>query len=238
MPDFSMRSLLPEEMDEENVPIATTQQALCEIEFINKWLGGYNVILGALSHLRWSERTITIMDIGSGGGDMLRKISTWAKKNNKSVRLIGIDRNAAMTEFAAKRSTTFDNIEYITMSVFDSRLLDIKADITMSSLFCHHFDNKELVNVVRNMNQLATQSMLINDLDRHWLAYYLIKVLTAVFSKNRLVKYDAPLSVARALNRKEWKGILQQAGIHNYSLRWMWAWRWQIIIHKNDTNVA
>ncbi len=238
MPDFSKRSTLPEKMDEEGLPILTTQKALVEIEFINKWLGGYDVILNALSAMHWPERTITIMDIGSGGGDMLRKISTWAKNNNKSARLIGVDRNPVMTEFAANQSLGFSNIEFITMSVFDAQLLDIKADITMNSLFCHHFENPELVNLLRTMNQIASQSILINDLDRNWLAYYLIKILTKLFSKNELVKYDAPLSVARSLTRKEWKDILRQAGILHYSLRWMWAWRWQIIIHKSAPNVG
>jgi len=234
MPNFSSRSLLPEKMDQQNLPVPTTQQALAEIEFINKWLGGYHVILNALASLQWTNQTITIMDFGSGGGDNLRVIADWATKNNKSVRLIGVDINPVMTTYAASRSTAFDNIEFITMSVFDNRLLDIKSDITMNSLFCHHFDNSELVKLIQVMHQQATQNVIINDLHRHWLAYYSIKLLTALFSKNYLVKYDAPLSVARSLTRKEWKEILHQAGIHHYSLRWMWAWRWQIIINKNS----
>ncbi len=233
MLNLSIRSQLPEDMDQANAPIEAIEQSLREIEVINKWLGGYNVILNALEQLPWPDRTMTIMDLGSGGGDTLRAIAAWAIKNNRSVKLIGVDRNSIMTEYAAARSTTFPNIDYITMSVFDARLLDMKADITMNSLFCHHFDNDELVNLVRTMHRIASHSVIINDLDRHWLAYYSIKALTTIFSKTDMVKYDAPLSVARSLNRNEWKTILQQSGIINYSMRWKWAWRWQIIIPQN-----
>jgi hypothetical protein len=45
-----------------------------------------------------------------------------------------------------------------------------------------------------------------------------------------MVKYDAPLSVLRAFRKKELIGILQAAGITRYTLRWMWAFRWQIIV--------
>ena len=82
------------------------------------------------------------------------------------------------------------------------------------------------------MYALATHAVVINDLHRHWFAYYSIKAITAVFSKTYLVKYDAPLSVARALTRSEWEEILRLADIRNYSLKWRWAWRWELIIEK------
>lgn len=232
MPDFSIRTLLPEKMDQPGVPVHQTKQALRELEMVNKLLGGYHVILDALNRLEWNDEPVTIMDLGIGGGDMLRSIAVWAEKNKRKVNLIGIDRNPVMTEYATEHSKKFYNIRFITMNVFDEQLLNEKADITMNSLFCHHFDNDELVELVKRMHKLASRVVIINDLHRHWFAYYAIKFITAVFSKTYLVKYDGPLSVARSLTRKEWEEILSKAGIKNYKLRWMWAWRWQIIINK------
>jgi hypothetical protein len=45
-----------------------------------------------------------------------------------------------------------------------------------------------------------------------------------------MVKYDAPLSVMRAFRKDELEEIMRGAGIENYSLRWMWAFRWQVVI--------
>ena len=89
MPDFSTRSILPEKMDEPDVAPEEVNKALHELEVVNKWLGGYDVVLGALNKLPL-ENTITIMDIGCGGGDMLRKIARWAEKKGKKVNLIGV----------------------------------------------------------------------------------------------------------------------------------------------------
>jgi hypothetical protein len=67
-------------------------------------------------------------------------------------------------------------------------------------------------------------------LHRHPVAYYSIKALTNLFSGSYLVKNDAPLSVLRAFRKKELQNLLLAAGIKNYSLRWKWAFRWQLIL--------
>jgi SAM-dependent methyltransferase len=233
MPDFSVRTLLPEKMDQSGVSPDETRQALRELEKINDLLGGYHVILDALSRIEWKEQTMTIVDFGCGGGDMLRAVAGWAIHHKKKVNLIGVDWNPVMTDYAAMQSNELSNISYITKSVFDDELLKLNADITMNSLFCHHFNDEELVELIKRMNKIAKRAVIINDLHRHWFAYYSIKVITRLFSKTYLVKYDGPLSVARSLTRKEWNKILLSSGISKYNIRWMWAWRWQIIINKN-----
>lgn len=232
MPDFSVRSTLPEKMDQPGVAEHETQQALRELEVINELLGGYNVVIGALKKIKWPKETVTIMDLGCGGGDMLRAVAKWASKENKKVELVGVDWNPVMTQYAKERSLGWQNISFRTLSIFDDRLMEQKADITMCSLFCHHFEDDELITLVKRMYVLAGSTVIINDLHRHWFAYYSIKALTRMFSKTYLVRYDGPLSVARALTRTEWEDILQRSDISNYSLKWRWAWRWEIVIEK------
>lgn len=232
MASLAARSTLPEKMDDPSAPEAEVHKALRELETINRYLGGYNVILDGLEKLVSKNKTLTIMDIGCGGGDVLRTIARWASKKKININLIGVDMNPLMTAFAAEHSKQFSNISYRTLNVWDDALLAEKADITMNSLFCHHFDDAELVRLMERMHALAGKAVIINDLHRHWFAYHSIKWITAAFSDNYLVKYDAPLSVARSLRRAEWESVLSRAGISNYSINWKWAWRWQIIIDK------
>ena len=234
MPDFTTRSALPEKMDEEGVPIEDIHQALQELEKINRLLGGYKVIFNALKKIEWPAGVVTIMDLGSGGGDMLRAIADWAVKNNKPVKLVGVDRNPSITAFASESSKNYSNIQYLTLDVFDDGLQQHQAYIIMNSLFCHHFDDDKLVALFKRMKGLSSQYIIVNDLERHWFAYYAIQFISFLFSKTYLVKYDGPLSVARSLKRKEWKSILAKAHIESYSLKWKWAWRWQLIINKKE----
>ncbi|MBS1624447.1 MAG: methyltransferase domain-containing protein [Bacteroidetes bacterium] len=232
MPNLTIRAHDIELMDLPSAGEIETRHALREIDAINRLLGGYNVIFDALEKLQWTDKTLTIVDLGCGGGDMLRAIADWALYHKRHVNLIGIDYNPVMTAFAREESLVFPNIHFRTMNVLDDRLMDERADVIINSLFCHHFDQEQLVTLVSRMHALASQAVIINDIHRHWFAYYSIKALTWLFSRNALVRYDAALSVARSLTRREWQSVLKEAGIQNYSLRWMWAFRWQIIFRK------
>lgn len=231
-PDLSVRSNLPEIMDQPGVSPRETRQALRELEIVNTRLGGYSTMLNALDKISLRDKTLTIMDVGCGGGDMLRAIAKWGRRKNKELSLVGVDINPVMVNYATEKSQAYANITYIHLNVFDDELMRLKTDISTCSLFCHHFDNEQLVDLIKRLYKLASTAVIINDLHRNWFAYYAIKVLTRLFSKTYLVKYDAPLSVARAFKRKELQQILKQARISNYSLEWKWAWRWELIIHK------
>jgi hypothetical protein len=102
-------------------------------------------------------------------------------------------------------------------------------DIIFTSLFCHHFTDEELIEMLKWMKVNCTLGFFINDLHRHPIAYHFIKNVTKLFSSSYLVKNDAPLSVLRGFKKNEWKGILQQAGIKNYSIKWKWAFRYLIV---------
>ena len=232
MPNLKLRSTLPEKMDEAGVAESEINIALHELEVINTWLGGFGLTLDALKQLEPLPASFSVMDLGCGGGDMLRKIAQWSERHKHAVTLIGVDRNPVMTQRATIRSSTFKNIRFITADIFDEILNKHHPDIVTSTLFCHHFDHDDLVELIKRKVELARLSVIINDLHRHPVAYHSIKFITRFFSKSYLVKYDGPLSVARSLTRNEWQQILTKAGVTNYSLKWRWAWRWQIIIRK------
>lgn len=232
MINLSSRILLPEKMDDPSVPYTEVSKALKELEIINQWLGGYAVILDALASLNLKGSTVSLMDIGCGGGDALREIAEWGKRENVKLNLTGVDMNPLMIEYSELKSYRYTNIAFKAMNVWDEHFASQSQDIVLNSLFCHHFDDEELVLLVKRMMDISKKAVIINDIHRHWFAYYSIKYITGLFSKTYLVKYDAPLSVARSLTREEWETILQKAGARNYSIKWKWAWRWQIIIYK------
>ena len=102
--------------------------------------------------------------------------------------------------------------------------------IIFSSLFCHHFTNEQLVEMLLWMQKNSLHGFFINDLHRHAIAYYFIKSATALFSQSRLVKNDAPVSVLRGFKKREWKDLFQKAGISNYSIKWKWAFRFLVVV--------
>lgn len=208
-------------------------QTLRELEFINTWLGGNKVTLNGVAELLRSspaKKNVTIADLGCGGGDILRLIHRWAKRNNIPVKLVGIDANPHIIEFARNNIRDIPEIEFLAMDIFSSEFREQKFDIVTGTLFYHHFSQEELVSFLRQLKDQVQLGIVINDIHRHPLAFYSIKLLTKLFSKSAMVKYDAPLSVMRAFTRSEINNMLRDAGIEKFVLRWCWAFRWQVVI--------
>ncbi|TGE10600.1 methyltransferase domain-containing protein [Hymenobacter fodinae] len=220
-------------MDDLTLASDDLRRNLDELETINTWLGGYAPILDALERLRPhfpTGRPLRLADLGSGGGDTLRQIARWARQHQVPVELTGIDANAFMLDYATSKSTAYPEITYQQADIFSPDFQQQPYDILTASLFCHHFSSAQLVAMLPRWQQQAQLAVVINDLHRHPLAYYSIRWLTRLFRGSYLVQHDAPLSVARAFSRLEWQQILAAAGIARYTLRWRWAFRWQVII--------
>ncbi|UOQ65955.1 methyltransferase domain-containing protein [Hymenobacter volaticus] len=233
MPDFTRRATEEELMDDHSLATDALRQNLDELETINTWLGGYAPVLNALERLRPqfpAGRPLRLADLGSGGGDTLRHMARWARRRKIPVELIGIDANAFMLDYAADKAREFPEISFQQYDIFSPAFQQQSFDLITCSLFLHHFPDEALTQLLAQCRAQATIGVIINDLHRHPLAYYSIKWITRLFGGSHLVQNDAPLSVARSFSRQDWQRLLQQAGIKRYSLRWRWAFRWQVVI--------
>jgi len=239
--NLTARATTAELMDDLSLATDELRQNLDELETINTWLGGYRPVLAALAWLRprfAPGRPLRLADLGSGGGDTLRHIARWARRQRLPVALTGIDANEFMLSYAAAKSQKFPEIAYRQLDIFSSEFAAQPYDVLTASLFCHHFTDGELVGLLRRWHRQASVAVVINDLHRHPLAYYSIKYLTRLLGGSRLVQNDAPLSVARAFSRADWVRLLAQAGITNYTLRWCWAFRWQVVILADKSSAS
>jgi SAM-dependent methyltransferase len=231
--NLTARATTPELMDDLTLASDELRQNLDELETINTWLGGYRPVLAALARLRPrfpAGRPLRLADLGSGGGDTLRHVAAWGRRRGVPLALTGIDANEFMLTYAAAKSQAYPEISYRQVDIFSPEFASQPYDILTASLFCHHFTDAELVDLLRRWHRQAQVAVVINDLHRHPLAYYSIKYLTRLLGGSRLVQNDAPLSVARAFSRQDWVRLLAQAGIKQYELRWCWAFRWQVVI--------
>ncbi|ANE50497.1 methyltransferase domain-containing protein [Flavisolibacter tropicus] len=229
MPSFKYRSYQQELLDGNAIPFEAIRQNMAELDTINHLLGGHRITLKGVQLLvaNHTKQNWNIVEIGCGGGDNLRVIKKWAAKNHIDVTLAGIDINKECVEYA-KQNVANQGIQFLVSDYRDVQF-DQKPDIIFSSLFSHHFKDDELVDQLKWMNANSQKGFFINDLQRHPVAYYSIKLLTQLFSKSYLVKNDAPISVMRGFHKEEWRRLLKKAGLHNVLCRWEWAFRWLII---------
>ena len=235
--DTSHRSSEIEIMDDFTMEGILIRDTLDKIEIINRFLGGNTVTIKGLKNLiknQSKNKTITIVDLGCGNGDILRDVAKFGRKNNYSFKLIGIDANLAAIEYAKELSKEYSELSFKTIDILSEDFKKESYDIVLCTLFLHHFKNEELISFLKTTIEKATIGVVVNDLHRHKLAYYLFKLI-GFFIKNKMVRQDGLISVLRAFKRKDLENISTQIKVH-FSIQWKWAFRYLWILKKDYIN--
>jgi hypothetical protein len=94
----------------------------------------------------------------------------------------------------------------------------------------HHFNDEELEVLLSAVLPKVSIGILVNDLHRHPLAYYLFRLLCLTIS-NRMVREDGLTSILKGFKRQELEKISAQIGA-KYQIKWKWAFRYQWIIQN------
>lgn len=212
--DFSVRSRLPELMDDPGLDFATYQRCLGDLAALNRLTLTHRPVL------RWlAEATsglapgvsFSVLDVAYGQGDLLRAIAVWAEQHHFKVLLSGIDLNPR-SAIAARASTPVGmRIEYLTGDVFAYAPAP-KPDFIVSSQFTHHLDDAEIINLLDWFEKNAVLGWYITDLHRHPLAYYGFPLLATLARWHRIVRHDGMISIARGFRKSEWRYLLSCAG--------------------------
>jgi 2-polyprenyl-3-methyl-5-hydroxy-6-metoxy-1,4-benzoquinol methylase len=226
--NLKQRSYQKELLDGDDIPFPEIAQTMRELNTINTFLGGHAITLNGFKQLVKDKKEITVCEMGCGGGDNLLAIVKYCQENKIKIHCIGIDYNKECIAFAKQNIYLKDNTEFI-CSDYAKVNFETNPDIIFSSLFCHHFTDEELVLQLKWMKAHARLGFFINDLQRHWLAFNLIHILTQLFSKSYLVKNDASLSVARGFKKSEWQLLFSKAEIDHFHISWKWAFRYLIV---------
>jgi trans-aconitate methyltransferase len=215
MRSFAHRSPEPEMMDADGVTAADFAACLRDLATVN------TVTLARQPTLRWLADTtaamppgasFTLVDVGYGEGDMLRAIHAWAVAKGFRPRLIGVDLNPLSAPAARAATDPALGIDYRTGDVFDFAP-DEPVDFIVSSLVTHHLSDRQIGRFLMWMEARAVRGWFVNDLRRHWFAFYGFTMLAAVMRWHRFVRHDGPVSVARSFVPDDWARALANAGI-------------------------
>ncbi|MCD2258338.1 methyltransferase domain-containing protein [Psychroserpens luteolus] len=227
------RSDAEEIMDDLDYNGPILHDALDKLAKINQWLGGNKVTLSGLKKVLKNQpkgKPITIIDLGCGSGDMLRTVSQFGKRNGYNFQLLGIDANHHTIDYAKASSKAYKNIEFKAIDIFSEDFKQLNYDLVLTTLFLHHFKEDELVSFLKPVLVKAKLGIVVNDLHRHKLAYYLFKLLCLTI-KNKTIIEDGLTSVLRGFKRQELIHISQQ--LHaNYQIEWKWAFRFQWLLKQ------
>jgi SAM-dependent methyltransferase len=211
-----LRAAGRELLDDTVESIGELEENFRDIERANRWLGGLSCVEFAIRALRPQ----TILDVGCGSGDTAQFLARNARAQGRSLRVTCLDVSPDVLEIAQKRHGDPD-LRFVTGDGVSLPFEDASFDVAMCNLTLHHCDPAAAVALLRELRRVARVAPVITDLRRSRTAWAGAALLVSIFTRNRLTRHDAPLSVLRAYTPLEALALAREAGWKNPRVRRM-----------------
>lgn len=206
---LTARATAEELMDADDLDPATYTRVVGDLAKVNTVTLARRPTLAFLKRAMAGRRTLRLLDVGFGDGDMLRSIARWTVQRGVTAELVGVDLNHR-SELAARAHTPAHlPVRYVTGDYAD---MGDGWDAIISSMVAHHMTHDQLVAFLRFMEGHA-RSWFVNDLHRHWFAHAGYPLLARIAGWHPIVRYDGKLSIARSFRPHEWRALLGEAGV-------------------------
>lgn len=220
-------------MDDFSLGGAELTEALKHLRRLNKIFAAPGPTKYGVEKL-WREmgrpNSLSILDVGAGSGDVNRKLLRWADERGIQLSITLVDMTAEACDEARALFKGENRVTVLQADVCD--LPDASADIVTGSQFVHHFDGEKLVEIVSHMLRASRYGVVINDIHRHTVSYTAVWITTRIISRNRYIRHDGPLSVAKGFKGSDWKELQTRLNHQSMTYNWKPLFRYAVIIPR------
>jgi len=194
-------------LDSPDIDPKIVTRSLADVARANALFGGISSALGELKDaLKQLPRDATLLDVGTGLGDIPCRAREEARRNGVELTTIGLDAAAELAE-ASKCS--------VDVSVCaDARHLpfaDNSVDIVMCSQVLHHFAGDEATALLREMDRVVRVRVIVSDIRRSWFAAAGLWLASFPLRFHAVSRHDGVVSVMRGFTPTELADTVQEA---------------------------
>lgn len=199
---------LIEEMDREDCDITMLHNTYRQFRYINSLLSKWRHIYShEIKPVLMSQNSTSLLDIGFGGGDITRSIEKWASLDGFDINITAIDPDKRAYKYCHETYTD-SSIEWKKCRSTDLVADGKKYDIVISNHVLHHLKDDEVLKLLEESEQLSTQKVLFNDIERSAIGYFLFSSLSRIFFHNSFITKDGLTSIRRSFKGSELKKLI------------------------------
>ena len=194
-------------LDDPDVDPEVMKRSMRDVERANALFGGRRAALAELSPAIGEIRgSATLLDVGTGRGDIPAAAKRLATLNGIKLRAIGVDISAPLLEAQCDGNDGVIRGDALALPLGDS-----SVDIVLASQILHHFPEEDAVAVVRELNRVARTRVVISDLRRSLVAAAGIWLGSFPLGFHPVSRHDGVVSVMRGFIPSELESIVERA---------------------------
>jgi SAM-dependent methyltransferase len=185
--------------------------SLADVARINRFLGGRRAALARLDELFRGEpagAALSLLDVGTGLGDIPAAAARRALTRGITLRLVGVERHAA-----AARAARDDGLLALVADGGRLPLPDRSVDFVLCSQLLHHFAGAAAERLVRELDRVARRGVVIADLRRSALAAAGFYLASFALRVQPVTRRDGVISVFRGFSAAELANLCRAAGV-------------------------
>lgn len=194
-------------LDDPAVDPALMRRSMRDVERANVMFGGRRAALAELDGiLRELPDGSTILDVGTGRGDIPAAVKARAKSLGKSLHTIGIDQSLPLVVEHYPGNDVVVRGNALSLPFHDA-----SVDVVLASQVLHHFPEKAAIAMVREMNRVARRRVVISDLRRSVMAATGLWMSSFLLGFHPVSRHDGVVSVMRGFIPSELAEIVAKA---------------------------
>lgn len=198
-------------MDDPHADEHMLERTYERFSFVNALVSRWRSVYRRDIRPRARERSLRILDVGAGGGDVSRAIVAWARRDSFSVRVTALDADPRAIRWARSRGGGVEGsvVEYRCAYTGELAEAGERFDVVISNHLLHHLSRDELAVVLGDCARLVGDHGLVihRDIERTRFAYRAFAAATWPFAKNLLadsfIRADGLTSIRRAYTAGE-----------------------------------
>lgn len=204
----------PEAMDGHDLDPALLADDLRNLEVLNRFFGGRGIIRGRVAPLLDTlpaGSALSVLDIGSGAGDLCRVLVEECRRRRLKLRLYSLDAHGQIQEYARERLADCPEVRFLRGDGGRVPLQFGSVDLALCTLALHHFAEADARRVLGEMRRVTRRWAVVSDLSRGYAAYGGVWLATRL-TPNPMTRFDGPVSVQRAFTHGELRALAAEAG--------------------------
>jgi SAM-dependent methyltransferase len=208
---LAVRRIGSELLDDPAAPAGAVEASLRNISRSNRWFGGASALRWGLLRLLAgvpAGRTLTLLDLGTGAGDLPRAAVRWGARRGIGIRPLGLELSRVAARLARGRG-----VPTVVGCAGAPPVADRSVDIVTVSMVAHHFEAESVVELVRVCDRLARVGVVICDLRRSVLGAVAFRVGAHLLRFDPVTVADGLTSIRRGYTPRELSTLLARAGV-------------------------